>query len=213
MAMRAVEDSALGEVVVTGSRIARQEELGDFKLFRVPQPVTVAAKAQKQVALLDKQAVPLKVVYVSSAYQDDVDEPQLILRTKNRTTEGLGLAMPAGAVAVFQPVGTRDILVGETTIDDKAIGEDVEFKLDETNAVAVDVDGQSIGKGVTRAVLTVTNANPWPVAYEAEFRPNDSVAYAFGRARTFARDGKKVWATNVPANGTAKLTYTYKDRD
>ncbi|WP_200532530.1 hypothetical protein, partial [Escherichia coli] len=52
-------------IVVTGSRIARQEDLADLKLYRVPQPTTVAAKAQKQVALMDKLGVRLRPVYVS----------------------------------------------------------------------------------------------------------------------------------------------------
>ena len=59
------------DIIVTGSRhprarsctrrsaavmIAQQEELGDLKLYRIPEPVTVAAHAQKQVALLRARA-------------------------------------------------------------------------------------------------------------------------------------------------------------
>ena len=44
-------------IVVTGSRIAMKAELealGDVKLYRIPEPVTVAANSQKQVALIEK---------------------------------------------------------------------------------------------------------------------------------------------------------------
>lgn len=205
-------ERAGADIVVTGARIARQEELGDFKLYRVPQPVTVAAKAQKQVALLDRQAVPLRVVYVSQGSANGVGAPILVLRAKNRAADGLGVALPAGPVAVFQPVGARDILVGEGAIDDKAVGEDVEVKLDETPAVKVESVEHDAGKGRTRVDATVTNANPWPIAYEAEVRREDGVRLSFD-GRTIQRDGKTVWATTVPANGSARLSYRVKRRD
>lgn len=211
--MPMMEMARAADIVVTGSRIARQEELGDFKLYRVPQPVTVAAKAQKQVALLDKPAVPMRVVYVSRGYEEDVDQPVLVLRARNRSADGLGVALPAGRVAVFQPVGIRDLLVGETSTDDKAVGEDVEFKLDETNAVAVTTRTTSSDPKHRRIDLTVTNANPWPIAYELELDRDDGSTLSFGGARTFERDGRRVWATTVLANGTATLNYTIKRRN
>ena len=47
------------DIVVTGSRArqATQEELGDLKLYRIQDRVTVASKAQKQVAMLTRAAV------------------------------------------------------------------------------------------------------------------------------------------------------------
>ena len=45
---------------VTASRMsASQEELGDLKLYRIPEPVTVAAHSQKQVAFLERAGVPV----------------------------------------------------------------------------------------------------------------------------------------------------------
>lgn len=207
MAMPAPVMESAQDIVVTGSRIARQEELGDLKLYRVPQPVTVAAKAQKQVALLVKHAVPVSVVYVSRAFGDDIDAPELTLRARNRAADGLGLPLPAGKVAVFQPAAGRDVLVGETSLDDKAVGEDVKLTLDESNAVAVTLDRLAIKSGARRLTATVTNANPWAIAYEAEFDQDPDVRLSFDGARTFARDGRRVWATTVPANGSATLRY------
>lgn len=212
MAPMAMEARSM-DVIVTGSRIARQEELGDFKLYRVPQPVTVASKAQKQVALLDTPAVPVAVVYVSDASDGSVEAPKLTLRARNRTTEGLGLALPAGQVTVFQPTGSRDILVGESDTDDKAVGEDVEFKLAATPNVQTRLDDQPDGKTRRRYVLTVTNANPWPIAYEAKFWPDPNTRFSADGARLLNRDGRRVWATTVPANGAATLRYRVSRRD
>ena len=47
-------------VVVTGSRIAEEEDLGDYKLYNTPEPTTVAAYQTKQIAFLDKPDVELK---------------------------------------------------------------------------------------------------------------------------------------------------------
>lgn len=212
-----MRESSMDEVVVTGSRMARQEELGDFKLYRVPQPVTVAAKAQKQVALMDKSGVTLRAVYVSRSRGKAIDNPQLVLRARNRESDGLGLPLPAGRVAVFQPIGrgagSRDILIGESSTGDKAVGEDVEFKLDESNAVSVDTVEEKTGERETRFVATIRNANAWPIAYEIEFEPRPNRTLSLGGARTFARNGKTVWATNIPANGTVRLTYRIERRD
>ena len=43
--------------------VAQQEELGDLKLYRIPEPVTVAARSQKQVALLHRAGVQVRTVY------------------------------------------------------------------------------------------------------------------------------------------------------
>src|SRR3546814_1108052 len=62
-------EMALGEsIIVTGSRapaaiMAEQEALGDLKLYRIPEPVTVAANSQRQVALLERSDVPIVIVY------------------------------------------------------------------------------------------------------------------------------------------------------
>ncbi|HZG45269.1 MAG TPA: hypothetical protein VEZ41_03245, partial [Allosphingosinicella sp.] len=80
-----VFDAADGEsIIVTGSRarvgavqsppapmaaiaeevmVAVQEELGDLKLYRIPEPVTVAANSQKQVALLVQPSVRVQSVF------------------------------------------------------------------------------------------------------------------------------------------------------
>lgn len=206
MEMGAEDDAA--NIIVTGTRKAAQEELGDFKLYRLADPVTVAPKAQKQVGLLSQEAVPVTVVYASDVYEDVVEDPIMVIRAKNRPEAGLGLPLPAGRAAVFEAVGTRPILVGESATDDKALGEDVEFKLGESPNVTVDND-EVVRKGRrTGYRLTVTNANPWPIAYEAKFAPVDGRFTA--SAKLGKRDGKALWAVMVPANGTATLDYSIR---
>lgn len=210
MMMRAEAMDDAANIIVTGTRKAVQEELGDFKLYRIADPVTVASKAQKQVGLLSKEFVPVAVIYASDVDEDDVDDPIMVIRAKNRREAGLGLPLPAGRAAVFEATGGRPILVGESSTDDKAVGEDVEFKLGTSPSVNADVD-EVIRKGRrTGYRLTVTNANPWPIAYEAKFQRTDAKMTA--SAQLGKRDGQALWMVSVPANGTATLDYTISAR-
>ncbi len=206
MVMREAKD-----IVVTGARARKaiQEDLGDLKLYRIPDRTTVASKAQKQVALLEKAAVPLRTIYVSEIFRGNVDDVHPVLRARNRSIDGLGLPLPAGQVAVFRDAGGRQILIGQSSTDDKAIGEDVEFKLDPTPQVDAAIDDAPTDKGIDRYVLTITNANPWPIAYEAEIDGGDQRFTADRRLTT--KDGRQLWAVTVPANGTATLGYTLRD--
>jgi hypothetical protein len=67
-----VAAGAFQEVVVTGAAI--QEQLGDLKLYRVPEPTTVASRQSKQVRLLDRTSIPFTHLYkaeLSIAQMDD----------------------------------------------------------------------------------------------------------------------------------------------
>ncbi|HEX8301292.1 MAG TPA: hypothetical protein VF617_06585 [Sphingomonas sp.] len=209
MAMRAESDQ---EIVVTASR-ATQENLGDLKLYRIPHSTTVAAMSQKQVAMLDQSSVPVDVIYRSRISDDDLDDGvRILLRAQNRKDKGLGLPLPQGPVAVFEPLGERRMLIGEGAITDKAIGEEVEVELsDATQVHAALEDGEAYGSDWDEHVLTVTNANPYPVRYEAELDISDSHRLQSPSARLIRRKSKDVWIVEVPANGTARLSYRLKD--
>ncbi len=178
----------------------KQEELGDLKLYRVPEPVTVAARAQKQVALLDKANVPVKLVWRTMVFGGEAQPVGIVMRAKNRVADGLGLPLPAGKVAVYQD----GMLLGEGGVNDKAIGEEVEIEVAQSPSVIA--TGERLVKGARR--LTITNANPYPVAFEAKFG-DDNVSAFSGNVRR--KDGVWLWETVVPARGTAVVGYRQKD--
>lgn len=206
---------APADIVVTGARRAesfqvRQEELGDLKLYRVPFRTTVASNSQKQVALLDRQSVPVEVVYRSYARGSYASPTTILLRAKNRKERGLGLPLPAGGVAVFEPLGERRVLIGEGAIGDKAVNEDVEIEiaaatqvhaaLTRTRAGAADDGGDF--------ALAVTNANPFAVRYEAVLTWGNGLNRARASAKLARKDGRDIWAVEIPANGSATLRYS-----
>ena len=186
----------------------QQEELGDLKLYRVPERVTVAARAQKQVALLDKQDVPVTLVWTTTAGDGDPEPVRMVVRAKNRTVDGLGLPLPQGRVALYEAgSGESDerLLLGEGGLDDRAVGEDVE--IDVATSPAVVVRDEDIGR--RRHRLTATNANAYPVALEVK------LAASMSRfdARVARKDGQPLWRVTVPANGLAQLSYSARADD
>lgn len=193
------------QIVVTGSRIvARQEQLGDVKLYRIPEPVTVAANSQKQVALLERPAVRISTVYRSQITADSAGTDRLatrVLLTRNRPVEGLGVPLPAGRVALFGNRQGRPILLGEGALDDLAIGEDVEIPFDQSPGVRTRLTG--LGDG--RYELTVFNDSPSPVRHEAELFVGDDRIDA--SVRLERRNGRPLWAVTIPANGSRTLSY------
>lgn len=206
-------------IIVTGTRIARREDLGDLKLYRIPMPVTVAARAQKQVAFLSKPGVKGALLYRSKS--DDWESIDLLYRFRNDTASGLGEPLPAGMVALFQSIDGQRMLVGEASIADKTTDEEVDLVFGEARNVTVEDDWPDDGKegkdGKGRSwedkILTVKNANPVPIRYEAEFLTADDEDYSRFSTRLEKRPGKAVWAVTVPANGTAVLRFRATEKE
>jgi len=111
-------------------------------------------------------------------------------------------------VQIFETANGRPILIGSTTTTDKAIGEDLEYQVDSGPGVSVDVRDLP-GRG-ERHMLVVTNANPWPIDFEARFTAPEDERLRFWQ-RLPRRDGRDIWSTKVPANGVARFFYEIID--
>jgi hypothetical protein len=208
---------AADQIVVTGARVSRkavQEELGDLKLYQIPEPVTVAANSQKQVAMLEKPAVKIQSLYRRRFFAGE-QEPSGAIRvitTKNRSAEGLGLPLPAGRIVLFAAGYQRPVLIGEGVIDDSAVGEDVEVELAEASGVVAQQRRISSDEN-TEAVdweIRVTNDRSVPVTFEAEL--GDPETRIVSRTRLGTREGMALWTVRVPANGEARLRYRSEPR-
>jgi hypothetical protein len=191
---------------------ARQEELGDLKLYRIPEPVTVAARSQKQVALFERTGVPVELVYryrFSSSLIGGSGPFARVLVTRNLASHGLGLPLPGGGLVLFAGGEARAILVGQGDIDDTAVGEEVEALIGEATGVNYDVVQTREGDAEDEFLLTVTNDRAEPVRLEADF---DTRFRAFrSRRRLPRRDGRPIWAVTLPARGSATLRYAYRE--
>lgn len=211
MAGIVAEDAS--EIVVTGAKMAKQEELGDLKLYRIPDTTTVASMSQKQVMMFEKKSVPVDIIYRAEIWSDEANDVRIALRAQNRKEKGLGIPLPAGRVAVFEPLGDRKLLVGEASLDDKAVNEEVQIDIADATQVTAEVSSAEEGGDWEDQVLTVTNANPHPIRFEGEFQRDDDIRITRLSARLGRRNGREIWSVEVPANGTATLRYRKVDID
>ncbi len=211
-------------VVVTGSRIpgraptmvANEENLGDLKLYRVPEPVTVSAKGQKQVAFLDRQGVSGRFVYVQDcdAYgsrgDDELQPAPILFATENSERRGLGTALPNGGLTLYEPVGAGEQLVAETRLRDFAKGEDIELALAESAQVfaacALPSDQALDEEGKRPATLSgeASNATAAPVMVRFRLGPSAALKPSGVRGARI-KDGQWIVEERVPANSRARF--------
>lgn len=220
------------EIVVTGSRVVRAaasrqmrigpmlmsapvlsppappppppppEDLGDLKLYRLRERVTVAANAQKQVALIDQRGVGFARVYRADLrYPSDSVAATVVLRLRNDAAGGLGVPLPAGTTMVSAPRGGRALVAGTGTLADTAVGEDVDIAAGTSGAVRA----SRVRLDATRSRVSVTNALPEPVVAEIPLAwPGQSAPASAGAALTLVK-GAWTWRATVPPNGTATI--------
>ena len=190
--------------------VAQQEDLGDLKLYRVPERVTVNAKGQKQVAMIVQPNVSYDRIYVAKAsdYGEDSAEVDYILRSRNDVKNGLGVPLPAGNVAVFENSFAGPLLAGEGAIADRAINDEIEVEVGSSVDVRLSVVQlrKTERKENWRAILS--NARDHPVTVEMEIPYEIS-----GRVKGIdVIDGVPTWRVTVPANDEARLDYAIKLR-
>jgi hypothetical protein len=205
-----------------GNGGALQEELGDLKLYRLPEPVTVAAHSQKQIALLHRSAVGFERLYTASVdlgAEDDARPASILLRTRNVAASGLGLPLPQGRLAVFQQGHGRPVLMGESSMVDTAIGEDLEIIAGDSQNVQVSQRSVSERKKPGAAddnedawthrsyEIAITNAGSSPATVETYLSLERGLKLGKIEGRTRIKDGVRLWAARVPAHGRAVLIY------
>lgn len=222
MPAMAMDSDAYQEIVVTGAKRgerammvmapvamkAEQEDLGDLKLYRVPERVTVAAQGQKQVAMIDQPEARFSRIYRVTVGTEELQPASMayLLRARNEKSSGLGLPLPAGRAAVFETLGDNDLLVGETDLRDLAIAEDVELELGRSPDVTWKLTKTSESRH--RQSWSVEIANARAVDIEAEV----IVPFELANKPAGLQRGKGGWKMplHIRANDTATVRYTIK---
>lgn len=215
-------------IIVTGARIARadleasspvttvqaeREDLGDLKLYRIPIPVSVASKSQKQVAMIEQPRARLVQLSVwNQSFQASAEEAspaQQMLILENREKDGLGLPLPAGSFTLYTMRGGQPFLLGEGSMTDRAVGEKVEIAIDTPPSVRVIQRELSTVGGIRHLEIVATNDSPQPQRFETRLNGDGKVDGAKGKL--VRRDGEWVWAVTIPANASRTLTFRYID--
>ena len=226
-ALRMMAKEAMDDIVVTGNRVARQGELGDYKIYTLPEPTTVAARQTKQVRFLEREGVAYERVYRGGVLNpDDESQPTaIVMKLRNEERAGLGVALPGGSVAVMQPDGAGGVLLaGQDRFEDKGVGLPVRLAFGESPDVRVQTRLVKSGSSTRGAVTTertevettVTNARSEPVTVElvasAAMQRGFRIRSQSVRSRV-DDTGYPVWTLNVPANGAVTLKAAWTTTD
>jgi hypothetical protein len=221
--------AAMESIVVTGQRLSRadvaaaapalkavEEALGDLKLYRVPEPVTVSAKSLKQVVFLDQDQVEGRLLYkIACSPWDNQDEPLpagMLLATVNDKQHGLGMAMPMGGITVFEPSSFGEQLVAEERIRDYAEGQDVELALGASSQVFArcervgGIDPHEVPTRWTPIRVILTNANRNPARVRLVLGASGDWQLR-GLSGTRVKDGEVIVEVTVPGNGRREVSW------
>lgn len=222
------EAYTMESITVTGSRIRRadaetaspvaaivveQEDLGDLKLYRVPEPVTVRAKGQKQVALLVKPDTKFEWFYAAEFHDNAYDEAMsLTLRTENSAKNGLGLPLPKGQVEIFEASDIGPLWIGMDDVSDRAIDEKLRIWVSYAPDVRIKSTKLEVSKRGSaqraRWRLTLSNARSSAVRAEVEI----PLPLAKKNSAVQLQDGRPTWKARIPANGETSLEFELDER-
>lgn len=209
------EDEGCGEIVVTGMRIAPREDIGDYKLYRVPQPTTLAAQSRKQIAFLERPGVAAQLLHIFTVEGSSYNDDDAKLRIDNAREGPLAEPLPGGQVALFQPGAGEPWLVQETDMKDKAVGELIDLRLDTVDDADVDADQEELDSGDdwTRYRLTVENDGEQAEWVEVSFANSEDESIDRISRPTTLRDGKRIWLVRVPPESERHIDYRVREVD
>lgn len=149
-------------------RLPEAEQLGDLKLYRLPEDTTIAARQMKQTRLIDQRAIPFETrfraeVQLAPWVPSSPPRPAtLMLRFRNDKAHHLGLPLPAGAILVDQAQGGQVMVLGETALRDTAEQDRMDLAVGPASDITCAWSSLSPGK----VVVTLANASAQDAAIE-----------------------------------------------
>ncbi len=203
-----------------------ESALGDYHLYQLAEPTTLAANQTKQVMFLHAPDVPFDTVLVSAvaATGGGPRPAEVVLRLDDTPAGGLGRGLPAGHIQLRRRLADgegRELLVGSTRLDrDVPVGEPFELTAGSDADVQVErvltqnhlgpVQKPGFRRRYDQAfVVHVTNAKAEPVTVEIRHpraSPLDFQVTAESEPHGL-KSGDPVWRFVVPAGGAHELGY------
>ncbi|MFM5894332.1 MAG: DUF4139 domain-containing protein [Novosphingobium sp.] len=195
--------------VVSGASL---EQLGDLKLYTVPQRTTVAAMQMKQTRLLERKAVPVEPYYAAELTAMDwraADEfnGTLMVRTRNDKAHLLGLPLPAGSILFQQDHFGRTMIVGEPDLADKAEDEKIELELGEASDLVIKRRTLRRDTNSQDEEVVISNASSSDKPLELKLTVDGNKLTKTDRKYEM-RDGEPMFRIVVPAGDKVTLHYT-----
>ena len=204
----------------------QSEAAFEYHLYSLDRPTTLKENQTKQVALLAAEQVPVEKKYVlvnvaqlGGNYGAKVGETQRVnaevrMKLENDDASHLGLPLPMGVVRVYKADSDGDaIFVGEDHIKHTPKNEELDLMLGrafDVTARGKQVNYERISDNVyeNSYEIEVKNAKKEPVTVTVrEFVPGDWKMLEESVKHEKVDASTAEWQLNVPAEGSAKLTY------
>jgi len=207
-----------------GTETASRERLGDFYLYPLSERTTILDKQTKQVSFLDVHNTPATRAYeFRNGWLSTSEQPlsaNTVLRFSSSRNQGLGDALPAGTVRVYQ----RDArgnpqFVGEHRIGHTPMGSDIGLATGQAFDVKVrpiveERTRLSSSRWRTRMRYALTNAGPKPITVDviqSGLWGDTRLTQESLKSERLSADDVR-WRVPVPANGEATVTATFDSR-
>ncbi|HEX8841661.1 MAG TPA: DUF4139 domain-containing protein [Sphingomicrobium sp.] len=207
-----------------GTETAGRERLGDFYLYPLPERTTISDKQTKQVSFLDVRNTPAVRAYeFRNGWLTTSDQPlsaNTVLRFSSSRSQGLGDALPAGTVRVYQRDSRGNPqFVGEHRIGHTPMGSDISLATGQAFDVKVrpvveERTRLSGDRWRTRMRYSLTNAGPKPITVDlvqSGLWGDTRIVDESMKSERLSADETR-WKVPVAANGQATVTATFDSR-
>ena len=216
-----------GPMRAAGTETAGREQLGDFYLYPLGVRTTIADKQTKQVSFLDVGGTAAAAGYEYQnnwlGTQVDPQSAASVLRFSSARAGGVGDALPAGTVRVYQRDARGQAqFTGESRIPHTPQGSSIALRTGDAFDVKVKPTvvkrtALSPFRWRTDMSYTLTNARPRPVTVDVT---QSGLDWGYDDTRIVAESQKSerrdsnaaVWHVEVPANGSVTLTASFDTR-
>lgn len=190
------------------------EQLGDLKLYRVPQRTTVAGMQMKQTRLVEQHGVPFERIHTATIsavnYGNGEERPMVlvILRTKNDKQHQLGLPLPSGAFVIEQDHWGRTMRIAEPTLRDTAENEKIELGAGYSPDVTVARRTLKREGSINYVEVELANASAQDIVFELKVPVYGNWKIVDSNLQWEKRDGVPLFVLRLPANGSVTLRYS-----
>jgi len=203
-----------------------EEQAFEYHLYRLDQPTTIKENQTKQVALMAASGVPVVKQYlitnaanVWGRYSSSFGEADRInatvkLKFVNDEKSKLGMPLPKGVVRVYKADSQGEaVFVGEDSIDHTPKNEDISLTMGQAfdiTARAKQTDFEQISDRIfeNEYEIELKNAKADKVTVDVrEAIPGDWKMIKESQPHQKLDSQTAGWLVDVPANGSAKLTY------
>jgi hypothetical protein len=205
-----------------GTESGSQPQIGDYYLYPLAHPTTIANNQNKQVGFLESDDVKAtkgyEITFAQFASSEEPQSAQVRVRFSNSKAAGLGTQLPAGVVRVYaRDSRGQPQFIGEDRISHTSGGSDIALRIGDAFDVTVTptlAQTTKINKRTSEYQMSylVRNARAEAVVLTLRqvglWRVNEIRAESLKGRRTDA--SSFAWDIPVAANGESTLTFTLR---